>query len=260
MSRKIVVTSGKGGVGKTSVVANLGYQLCKSGSRVVLIDCDFGLNNLDVITNVEDKIVFDLIDVLNGRCRPKQALIQSDYSSNLFVMPCTHTLTKTDISGQNLKAVLESIENLFDFMIFDCPAGIDLGFHRAVSCADEAIVVVTPNISSIRDADKVISILKTYDLNSLKFLTNRMRGDLVLNGEVYSAIDIENTLKIPMVGVIPEEDTVIDGIVDNPSANSYKAFKIFASNVKKQEEKTYDYLKKYVGFWGSIRRELKKRL
>lgn len=260
MCRKIVVTSGKGGVGKTSVVANLGYQLCKNGSRVVLIDCDFGLNNLDVITSVEDKIVFDLIDVLNGRCRPKQALIQSDYSSNLFVMPCAHTLSKNDITGQNLKVVLESIENLFDFMIFDCPAGIDLGFHRAVSCAEEAIVVVTPNISSIRDADKVISILKTYQLSQVKCVVNRMRGDLVLSGEIYSDIDIENTLKIPIIGVIPDSNMVIDGIVDNPSCNFYKAFKIFANNVKKQEEKTYDYVKKYTGFWGSIRRELKKRL
>ena len=260
MCRKIVVTSGKGGVGKTSVVANLGYQLCKSGSRVVLIDCDFGLNNLDVITSVEDKIVFDLIDVLNGRCRPKQALIQSDYSSNLFVMPCAHTLSKNDITGQNLKVVLESIENLFDFMIFDCPAGIDLGFHRAVSCAEEGLVVVTPNISSIRDADKVISILKTYQLSQIKCVVNRMRGDLVLSGDIYSDIDIENTLKVPIVGVIPEDDGVIDGIVDNPSMVSLKAFKLLANNVKNREEKTYNYVKKYTGFWGSIRRELKKRL
>ena len=145
-------------------------------------------------------------------------------------------------------------------MIFDCPAGIDLGFHRAVSCADEAIVVVTPNISSIRDADKVISILKTYQLSQVKCVVNRMRGDLVLSGEIYSDIDIENTLKIPIIGVIPDSNMVIDGIVDNPSCNFYKAFKIFANNVKKQEEKTYDYVKKYTGFWGSIRRELKKRL
>ena len=260
MCRKLVVTSGKGGVGKTTVVANLGLQLSKSGSRVVLIDCDFGLNNLDVITGVENNIIFDLIDVLNGRCRPKQALIQSEYSSNLFVMPCSHTLSKNDISGQNLKAVLESVENLFDFMIFDCPAGIDLGFHRAVSCADEGIVVVTPNLSSIRDADKVISILKTYQLSQIKCVVNRMRGDLVLSGDIYSDIDIENTLKIGVVGVIPEDDGVIDGIVDNPSKLSQKAFKLLANNVKKQEEKTFDYIKKYTGFWGSIRRELKKRL
>ncbi len=260
MCRKIVVTSGKGGVGKTTIVANLGLHLSKSGNRVVLIDCDFGLNNLDVITNVEDKIIFDLIDVLNGRCRPKQALIQCDYSSNLFVMSCSHTLTKTDISGQNLKAVLDGIENLFDYMIFDCPAGIDLGFHRAVSCADESIVVVTPNISSIRDADKVISILKTYELKQIKCVVNRMRGDLVLSGDAYSNIDVENTLKVPVIGIIPDDDSIIDGIVDNPIKSSFKAFKMLAQNVNKNEEKTFDYVKKYTGFWGSIRRELKKRL
>ena len=171
-----------------------------------------------------------------------------------------HTLSKSDITGQNLKAVLESVENLFDYMIFDCPAGIDLGFHRAVSCADEAIVVVTPNISSIRDADKVISILKTYQLKQVKCVVNRMRGDLVLSGDIYSDIDIENTLKVPIVGIIPDDDSVIDGIVDNPTKASYKAFKLLAHNVKRNEEKTYNYVKKYTGFWGSIRRELKKRL
>lgn len=260
MCRKIVITSGKGGVGKTTVVANLGYHLSKNGKRVLLIDCDFGLNNLDVTVGVEDKIVFDLIDALNGRCRPKQALIQSEFSQNLFIIPCAHTLSKNDITGQNLKAMLESIENLFDYMIFDCPAGIDLGFHRAVSCADECIVVVTPNISSIRDADKVISILKTYELNSIKCVVNRMRGDLVLSGEIYSDTDIENTLNVSIIGVIPEDDNVIDGVMLNPSSTAQKCFKILANNVDKNQEKTFDYLKKYTGFWGSIRRELKKRV
>lgn len=260
MLRKIVVTSGKGGVGKTTVVANLGLQLAKSGSRVALVDCDFGLNNLDVVTGIDGKIVFDLIDVLNGRCRPKQALIESDLSSNLFVMPCTHSLSKSEITGQSLKAMLESVENLFDYIIFDCPAGIDMGFHRAVSCADEALVVITPNISSVRDADKVISILKTYKLTSVKGVVNRMRGDLVLSGESYSAEDIENTLKLPIIGLIPECYELGDYLVDIVNSTPTKAFKLLANNVKKQEEKTFDYIKKYTGFWGSIRRELKKRL
>lgn len=260
MLRKIVITSGKGGVGKTTVVSNLGLQLAKSGMRVVLIDCDFGLNNLDVVSSIEDKVVFDLIDVLNGRCRAKQALIQSSLNGNLFVMPCTHSLSNIELTGQNLKLALESIENLFDYMIFDCPAGIDLGFHRAVSCADEGIVVVTPSLSSVRDADKVISILKTYKLSSIKCVVNRMRGDLVLSGEMYSSMDIENTLNVRVVGVIPEDDKLFDGIVDIPNSGANKAFKILASNIRKNEDKTYDYIKKYTGFWGSIRKELKKRL
>ena len=125
---------------------------------------------------------------------------------------------------------------------------------------NEALVVVTPNLSSIRDADKVISILKTYQLSQIKCVVNRMRGDLVLSGEIYADVDIENTLKVPIVGVIPEDDSTIDGIVDNASKPSFKAFKLLANNVKNQEEKTFDYIKKYTGFWGSIRRELKKRL
>ena len=158
MAKKIVITSGKGGVGKTTVTANLGLTLAKNGYRVMLIDGDMGLNNLDVITLVDDLIVYDLIDVLNGKCRAKQALIQSPVSKNLYVMPCIHSLSQTEITSSRLKTEIDNLDNLFDYILIDCPAGIELGFHRAVSLADESIVVVTPNVASVRDADKVITI------------------------------------------------------------------------------------------------------
>ena len=143
MVRKIVVTSGKGGVGKTTVVANLGRMLAGFGKRVLLVDIDFGLNNLDVTLGLENKITYDLTDVYEGRCRAKQALIQCDNCKNLYVLPSVNTDVFSSMSGQNIKLIVDSVSSLFDYVIFDCPAGIDVGFHRATSCAEEAIVVVT---------------------------------------------------------------------------------------------------------------------
>ena len=259
MSRKIILTSGKGGVGKTTITANLGLSLAKSGHRVLLIDGDIGLNNLDVIANVENLITFDLIDVLNGKCRIKQALIESPLSSNLFILPCAHSLGNMEISGQKLKEAILSVDGLFDFIFIDCPAGIDLSFHRAVTASEEAIIVVTPSIASIRDADKVIGILKNYNLTSIKLIINKIRGDLVLSNDMYSAKEIESTLKIPLLGIIPEDDVLLNGIIEFPS-ESEKAFKLIAKSLNGKTEKYYDYLKKYNGFWGSIRKELKKLL
>ena len=211
MSRAIVITSGKGGVGKSSLSVCIGRELASRGKKIVLIDADIGLNNLDVITGVESNLSFDLFDAISGKCRVKQALIESPLSTNLFVLPSAHTLSSAEISSQDFKLAIESVEGLFDYVLIDCPAGIDLGFHRAVSTADKGIIVVTPTITSVRDADKVISILKSYRLKGIHLIVNRLRGDLVLSGESLSAEDIENTLKIQLIGVIPEDDYLAIG-------------------------------------------------
>ena len=260
MARKIVITSGKGGVGKTTITANLGTYLSMMGARVCLIDVDFGLNNLDVVMGVEDRVVYDILDVLDGRCRIKQALVQDKNFKNLYVLSSNSIKSSTNLTGQNVKLLISSLSGIFDYILLDCPAGIDVGFHRAVSCADEGIVVVSPNLTSVREADKVISILKSYNLNSLNIIINRIRGDLVLSGDMYSAEDIENTLKIQLIGVIPEDDKVLDGLVELPFTEIYKSFKLLEQNVILKTYKSYNYLKKYTGFWGSIRKELKKRL
>lgn len=260
MTRKIVITSGKGGVGKTTVTANVGYCLSKLGFRVCLCDLDFGLNNLDVVTSVENLIVFDLIDVIENRCRAKQALIQSPIAENLFVLPCNHSLAKSTVGAQNVKAVLEGLSVGFDYILIDCPAGIDVGFHRAVASADEAILVTTPNISSLRDADKVLTILKSYKLSSVKVVVNRMRGDLTAVGSAFSGEEIESALKTEIIGIIPEDDVLFQGINENQKINSGKAFKLLANNVVKKENRLYDYSSKYSGVLGSLRRELKKLL
>lgn len=259
MAKKIVITSGKGGVGKTTVTANLGFQLARKGKRVLLVDCDFGLNNLDVVVSIEDRIVFDIIDVLENKCRIKQAIVESPLNPNLFIIPCTHSSIKSAVSSQSLKLSLESLDDGFDYILLDCPAGIDAGFHRAVSIANEALIVTTPLITSIRDADKVTSILRSYKLPTCAVI-NRMRGDLVLNGQMYSNEDISNILKVDIMGVIPDDDSVLNGVVELSYTAPYKAFSLLAQALIKGKGKIYDYLSKYTGFLGSIRKELKKRL
>lgn len=258
MAKTIVITSGKGGVGKTTVTANLGYRLAEKGLRVAIADTDFGLNNLDVVAGVENKIVFDLIDVIENKCRVKQALIESSVNANLYVLPSAHSLARTEINGQNVKLALESLKDSFDYVLLDCPAGIDAGFHRAVSAADYAILVTTPHLSSIRDADKVLSILRSYDLVDISVVINKVRPDLILRGEMYAVEDVENTLAVKTIGIIPDSDDVMKGIVDVPFSPSAKAFKLLADNVVKSQNKKADYLKGYTGFWGSIKKELKK--
>ena len=260
MAKRYVITSGKGGVGKTTITANLGLKLADSGFRVAVVDGDLGLNNLDVLTGVENKAIFDLSDVISGKCRVKQALVESPLNKNLFVLPSCHTLTSPEISGQGVKKAIDSIDALFDYIFIDCPAGIDLGFHRAVNSAEYAIVVVTPTVSSVRDADKVISILKSYPLKSVSVIVNRIRGDLVLSGKSLSENDIENTLKAEILGVIPDLDEFNTLYAQGLVGESAKAIKLIAQNLRGKSNKTYDYLKKYSGFWGSIRKELKRRL
>jgi septum site-determining protein MinD len=255
MARKIVVTSGKGGVGKTTVAANLAAQLARRGQRVVLCDADFGLNNVDVATGVEDLVVYDIIDVVEGRCRAKQALVRHPKCGNLHVLTSSHSSPEQYISPQAVKIVLETLSPQFDFIFIDCPAGIDEGSHRAVATADEAIVVTTPHISAIRDADKVITVLKSYHLNELSVVINMLRGDLLLSGDSLTPGEISELLKTPILGVLPEDLGIYNG-----SLAENNAFKTLANNVLTGSRKLYDVTKKYVGFFGSIRRALKKSL
>lgn len=260
MAIKYVITSGKGGVGKTTITTSLGLKLSEKGFRVLVIDGDIGLNNLDVLAGVENKSVFDLFDAINGKCRIKQALVESPLNKNLYVLPSCHTLASKDITGQNIKSVIDEVDGLFDYIFIDSPAGIDLGFHRAVCSADRALVIVTPTITSVRDADKVISILKSYSLIDIQVIINRIRGDLVLSGKSLSENDIENTLKTEVVGVIPDDDSLSFNLLCNSLCESAKAIKQIALKISGKPSKSYDYLKKYSGFWGSIRKELKRRL
>lgn len=256
MARKIVVTSGKGGVGKTTVAVQLSAQLAKKGHRVVLCDADFGLNNVDVMAGVENLVTYDLVDVIEGRCRAKQALVRHPLYPNLFILTSSHSAPERYVSPQSLKLVLEGLSPLFDFILVDCPAGIDEGFHRAVATADEAIVVTSPHISALRDADKVITLLKSYRLQSLSLLLNKVRGDLLLSGDCLSPKEITELLKTPIIGILPEEY----GIYEGDLTKLHPSVKLIANNLTTGKKRLYDVTKKYSGLLGNVRRVLKKRL
>ncbi len=260
VARKIVVTSGKGGVGKTTLTANIGRALSDLGARVVLIDVDFGLNNLDVVLGVENKIVYDVCDIIEGRCRTKQALIQDLEKKNLYILPSGNLNSATNITGQQIKLIINGIDSIFDYILIDCPAGIDIGFHRAVSCSDEAIVVATPALTSLRDADKVITVLRSYKLERIRLVVNRVRGDLIMSDKMMMPSDIRDLLKTELLGVLPEEDEVFlsGGYSLSRYSDSHKAYKILANNILKNTSRIYDVTGKYSGFFGSIRRSIKR--
>ena len=264
MARRIVITSGQGGVGKTSIVANLGAKLSRAGNRVVVMDLDIGLNNLDVACGVENKVLYDIIDVIEGRCRPAQALLEVEGYPNLWVMPSAHTLDKNYVNGQNVRLVVEKLNGICDYILMDCPAGIELGFHRAVAAAEEAIVVTTPHISAVRDADRVIRLLKAYRLSSVSLVVNRARGDLMLSGEMMEIADINELLKTKIIGVIPEDDemplsTAAGGMVSACTQPDI-AFNLLADNLLDGEGELYDVTVKYRGFFGAIKRGLRRRV
>ena len=262
MAKKIVITSGKGGVGKTTVTVNTGIALAELGARVVLIDADFGLNNLDVVLGVESKVNFDLVDVVEGRCRLKQALVESNKYKNLYILASGDGNFASQITGQNIKLIVEKLDMIFDYIIIDSPAGIDLGFHRAVSAVNEAIIVATPNLTSLRDADKVLTVLRSYQLDCVSLVVNRVRGDLILSEKMMYPEDVQNLLKTNLLGVLPEEDAVFlsSGYSLPKRSDSYKAYKILANNIHKNKRKIFDALSKYSGFFGSIRRSIKKSI
>ena len=256
MARKIVVTSGKGGVGKTTVAVNLSAQLARKGQRVILCDADFGLNNVDVAAGVESLITYDIVDVIEGRCRAKQALVRHPNYGNLYLLTSNHSAPERYVSPQAVKVVLDALAPQFDFIFIDCPAGIDDGFHRAVATADEAIVVTTPHISALRDADKVITVLKSYQLNDLTVVVNMARGDLLLSKDSLSPTEISELLKIPLLGVLPEEYGIYQGEI----TQSHPSFRILANNLLTGKRKLYDVTRKYSGVLGNIRRVLKRKM
>ncbi|HJA95739.1 MAG TPA: septum site-determining protein MinD [Firmicutes bacterium] len=212
-ARKIVVTSGKGGVGKTTVCCNLGVQLARQGRRVIVCDLDFGLNNADVVLGVENRALYDVLDAIEGRCRPKQALVTHPRYPALSVLSSGRTLERY-VSPQAIRLILDTLAPQFDYILIDSPAGIEEGFHRAASCAEEALLVTTPHISALRDADRVAGILKSYRFSRVGLVVNRVRKDFFRRGEILAPAEIADLLRIPLAAVIAEEDKVqLDNVV-----------------------------------------------
>ena len=198
MSEVIVITSGKGGVGKTTTTANIGIGLAKLGKKVLVIDTDLGLRNLDVVLGLENRIVYNLVDVIEGKCRPKQAIIKDKRFQDLYLLPSAQTKDKSSVSPEQMKKLTEDLREDYDFVLLDCPAGIEQGFQNAIAGADKAIVVTTPEVSSIRDADRIIGLLEASGIRDNQLVINRLRVDMVKKGDMMSVEDVTEILAIDL--------------------------------------------------------------
>ena len=208
--RVIVITSGKGGVGKTTTSANIGTALAKAGQKVVLIDTDIGLRNLDLLLGLENRIVYTLVDVVEERCKLKQALVKDKKNPNLCLLAAAQTRDKSAVNEEQLKAICEELKEDNDFILVDCPAGIEQGFQTAVAGASEAIVVTTPEMSAVRDADRIIGLLEAKEqIESYKLLLNRVRPNLMQSNDMMSVEDVVDILSCELIGIIPEDTGVI---------------------------------------------------
>jgi septum site-determining protein MinD len=205
----VVVTSGKGGVGKTTTVANIGTALAKQGHSVVLIDADIGLRNLDVVMGLENRIVYTLVDIVEGKCRKEQAMIRDRKLTQLHLIPSAQTREKDAVQPDQMRVLCDDLAEEFDFVVIDCPAGIERGFKNAVAGAQTAVVVTTPEVSAIRDADRVIGLLEANLLKDIHLVVNRMNLRMVKRGDMMSTEDIVGLLAVPLIGVVPESEEVV---------------------------------------------------
>lgn len=231
MSEVIVVTSGKGGVGKTTTTANLGVGFASRGNKVVLIDTDTGLRNLDLLLGLENRIMYDLIDVIEGRVPFKKALVRHKRHESLYLLPTSQTKDKSSVNPDQMKRLCEELIKDFDYVIIDCPAGIEQGFQTAIAAADTAIVVTIPEISAVRDADKIIGELCRAEKDKIKLVVNRIRPQMVKKGDMLTMDDIDEILSIDCVGQIPDDELVVtstnrgEPVITNPVSKAGQAYK-----------------------------------
>jgi septum site-determining protein MinD len=208
--RTIVITSGKGGVGKTTTTANLGMSIARLGYKVALLDADIGLRNLDLLLGLENRVLYTGVDVFEGVCRLDQALIRDKRWKNLVLLALSKNRNRYNITRRNMESIVESLTLMgFQYILIDCPAGIDVGFINAVSPAKEAIIVTTPEITSIRDADRVTGLLETNGIYNVKLLVNRVRADMIQQNDMMSVRDVQEMLGISLLGAIPDDNQVI---------------------------------------------------
>ena len=237
-ARVIVITSGKGGVGKTTTTANIGASLAEKGHKVLLIDTDIGLRNLDVVMGLENRIVYDLIDVIEERCRISQALIKDKRCQNLVLLPAAQIRDKNDVNADQMKELISSLKDSFDYILIDCPAGIEQGFKNAIAAANEAIVVTTPEVSATRDADRIIGLLEAAGIKNPRLVINRLRIDMVKDKNMLSVEDILDILAVKLLGVVPDDENVVistnkgEPLVYKGDSLAAKAFKNIASRIE----------------------------
>jgi septum site-determining protein MinD len=209
MSRIIVITSGKGGVGKTTVTANLGMAIARSGHRVALVDADFGLRNLDLLLGLENRVVYTAVEVLAGQCRLEQALVKDKRQEGLVLLPAAQSRSKEAVTPNQMKKLLSVLSEKYEYVLVDCPAGIETGFQNAIAAASEALVVTTPEIAAVRDADRVVGLLEAQGIKRIHLIVNRLKPAMVQAEQMMSVQDVQELLAIPLIGVVPDDERVI---------------------------------------------------
>lgn len=210
MGKAIVITSGKGGVGKTTTTANIGAGLAALGKRVALVDADIGLRNLDIFMGLENRIVYNIVDVVTGQADLTKALVRDKrFEDSLFLLPAAQTKDKNAVSTSQMRSLVNQLKNDFDFVLLDCPAGIEQGFQNAMAGADEAVVVVNPEVPSVRDADRVIGLLEANEIKTNHLVVNRLRPEMVKRGEMLEIKDVVDLLSIKLLGVVPEDERIV---------------------------------------------------
>jgi septum site-determining protein MinD len=231
MGEAIVITSGKGGVGKTTTTANIGAGLAQAGQKVALIDADIGLRNLDVVMGLENRIVYDLVDVVEGFAKLKTALIKDKRFENLYLLPAAQTRDKTAVSPDQMRDLVGEMKEEFDFVLIDCPAGIEQGFKNAVAGSDKAVVVATPEVSSVRDADRIIGLLEAEEKHDPSLIVNRIRPSMVKKGDMMDINDMIEILAIELLGVVPDDEFIVvstnrgEPAVMNPQSRAGEAYR-----------------------------------
>ncbi|MCL6596531.1 MAG: septum site-determining protein MinD [Firmicutes bacterium] len=259
MGEVIVITSGKGGVGKTTTTANLGAALASMGRRVCLVDADIGLRNLDVVLGLENRIVYDLVDVVEGFARLKQALIKDKRLESLYLLPAAQTKDKTAVNPQQMQSLMEDLKGEFDFVLVDSPAGIEQGFRNAIAGAGRAVVVATPEVSSVRDADRIIGLLEAAELPAPSLIVNRLRPQMVRKGDMMGIDDMIEILAIELLGVVPEDESIVvstnrgDPAVLAPSSRAGQAFRNIARRLMGEDVPVLEPVADE-GFFGRLRR------
>ena len=231
MGEAIVITSGKGGVGKTTTSANIGTALALLGKKVCMVDTDIGLRNLDVVMGLENRIIYDICDVAEGRCRLNQALVKDKRFDELYMLPAAQTKDKNAVSPEQIRDIILELKKEYEYVIIDCPAGIEQGFKNAIAGADRAIVVTTPENAAVRDADRIIGLLEAAKIEAPRLIVNRIRPNMVKSGDMLDIEDIIQVLNIDLIGIVPDDEHVIKAAnsgeptvmnPDSPAAIAYR--------------------------------------
>ncbi len=261
MGRTIVVTAGKGGVGKTTVTANIGASLAKMGKSVVVVDMDIGLRNLDVVMGLENRVVYNIMDISEEKCKINQALVRDKHLTSLFLLPASQVHTKDDIDVDKIVEIISTIESSVDYVVLDSPAGIEKGFESAAAPAKEALIVVTPDVSSVRDADRVIGLLESKGVSAISLIVNRYDLNLVEKKKMLDYNSIVEILGVDLIGIIPEDKAIIDStnrgeiLVSNASGSpAAKAFENVAKRIEGENVPLSDFTQARGMFW-FLRRE-----